>query len=176
MDDPDADGGAEAIEIALAVAFLTGALLLIVGALRLGDSVQRYLSPALVGGFHSGAAIHVMVSQFSHVLGVDRPAGVSGEFQIPRKIIYYCTSIPNANWVAFCISLGAMLIIWVCKNLTRGTIRLGEGRLGVRHVAVQDAVQLRFPVPGELIVAVLFEIISSAANLHDTHGLRVVGE
>lgn len=77
------------ISIALCVAFLTGCALFLIALMQLGESVQRYLSPALVGGFHTGAVIHIMVSQLSHVLGVPAPSHITGTFQIPRKIVYY---------------------------------------------------------------------------------------
>ena len=91
------------INIALCVAFLTGCALFLIALMQLGESVQRYLSPALVGGFHTGAVLHIMVSQLSHVLGVPAPSHITGTFQIPRKVVYYAEMVRIFIFYASCL-------------------------------------------------------------------------
>jgi len=164
----------ETIAIALCVGFLSGVILFVVALLQLGESVQRYLSPALVGGFHTGAAIHIMVSQFSHVLGVPR-APVSGVFGIPRKIYFYATELPSTNLVTFGVAMAAFVVIFTCKKVTTGQIAFGLDGRTVQWVPKARAKRLRFPIPAELIAVVLFEVVSSVAELNQNHGVKVVG-
>lgn len=55
------------------------------GLLRLGF-VSAYLSDQLVGGFTSGAAIHVFTSQVDAVFGIKLT-----KFDGPLKIFYVCS-------------------------------------------------------------------------------------
>jgi len=58
------------------------------GFLNLG-AISLLLSPELVGGFTTGAAVHVFTSQVKYVLGVTT-GGRSGIFKIPMvKEVYY---------------------------------------------------------------------------------------
>jgi MFS superfamily sulfate permease-like transporter len=175
VDDPEVEQQAS-IEIALCVAFLTGVILFLMALLRLGESVQRYLSPALVGGFHTGAAIHVMVSQFSHLLGVTAPTEIHGEFSIMRKLWYYGNEMVDANGATAVIAISAMLIIYACKKITAGRIVFGRGRCGISIASADEAQRLRFPIPAELIVVIIFNSLTYMASLDTNYGVKVVGE
>ena len=122
MADP-AETPEDAINIALAVAFITGCFLFLIGLLRFGETVQSYLSPALIGGFHTGAACHIMVSQLRYVLGTEKATGIHGPGHLPRKVIFTLSNIGNANGVTIGIAVGSIAIILLCQKLTKGNIR-----------------------------------------------------
>ncbi len=101
---------------------------------------------------------------------------------------YYFSRLGEANGYAFAITVTSLLVMMVCTLFTSGYLvlqaRPGFGRhpdgglmIGfVRHVPKQLRVPLSFPVPGELIVVVLGEIISAATNLEREHDVATVGE
>jgi len=66
-------GSQEYISLALLLAFMVGAIKLILGLSRMGFLVN-FLSPAVISGFTSAAAIVIGLSQVHHLLGIP-PAG-----------------------------------------------------------------------------------------------------
>ena len=61
-------GGAEAAQLVAAIALATGALFLLVAALRMGW-IARFLSKAVVTGFLAGAAIDVVIGELPKLTG-----------------------------------------------------------------------------------------------------------
>eukprot|EP00041_Stephanoeca_diplocostata_P022590 m.540772 g.540772 ORF g.540772 m.540772 type:complete len:738 (-) comp22103_c1_seq1:269-2482(-) len=164
------------IAIALMVAFLTGVVLFVVGVVRFGMAIQSYLSPALVSGYHTGAAFHIMMSQVKYILGVDRPVGIAGVFHLPRKLYYFAQQIPSTNGYTLMVGLSSMAIIFFFKKISSGQLAFSRRyRFGFRLFPASEASPLPIPIPAELIVVVIFEIVSSAAQLAESHGVSVIG-
>ena len=61
-------GGTEAAQLVAAIALVTGALFLVVAALRMGW-IARFLSKAVVTGFLAGAAIDVVIGELPKLTG-----------------------------------------------------------------------------------------------------------
>jgi len=174
---------ADAINVALATAFLTGMVLLIVGLLRLGDTLESYMSPALTSGFHSGATFHVCVSQFQYVFGTPKWKNMHGPGHIVRKIYFTCSKFAEANVAAILISVTSATLLICCQKITSGNIRFrfpfrkklqGEGRMIEFHSS-RTATQLALPIPGELLIVILFEILSWSCDFENNYNVTVLG-
>ena len=63
--------------VAAALAFMSGAMLVVAGLLRLGFLVN-FISHPVISGFSSGAALIIGVSQLKALLGIDVPGGSLG--------------------------------------------------------------------------------------------------
>jgi len=69
-------GSGEYISLVLTLAFMSGALMLIMGLLRLGR-VVNFVSHTVVVGFTAGAAVLIIASQLRNFFGIEVPAGSS---------------------------------------------------------------------------------------------------
>ncbi|KAE8750616.1 hypothetical protein FOCC_FOCC002596 [Frankliniella occidentalis] len=98
------------IEVASAVALMVGAAQMLMWALRLGV-LSALLSEALVSGFTTAAAIHVLTSQIKDLLGLALPAAPTGPFKIIMQWVDICTHIGTANVAAVIVSLVTMLLL-----------------------------------------------------------------
>jgi SulP family sulfate permease len=70
-----APGSEEYVALAITLAFMVGALQLIMGMLRLGALVN-FISHSVVVGFTAGAACLIAAKQAEQFLGIDIPAGI----------------------------------------------------------------------------------------------------
>lgn len=124
-------GTAEYIGLALALTLFTGLYQLAFGFARLGQLVN-FVSPAVVTGFITGAAILVFTSQLRYVLGIDIPRGL-GFFETwvhalanlgdtsPRVVIIAATSVvvaliirawrPHWPWLLLSMLAGSLVAI-----------------------------------------------------------------
>lgn len=69
-------GSPEYISLVLTLAFMSGALMLVMGAFGLGRLVN-FVSHTVVVGFTAGAAVLIVASQLRNFFGIDVPAGSS---------------------------------------------------------------------------------------------------
>lgn len=68
---------------------MVGAVQLLMWALRLGV-LSALLSEALVSGFTTAAAIHVLTSQIKDLLGLKLPPSPTGAFKVTIRIAQSC--------------------------------------------------------------------------------------
>ncbi|KAK3927833.1 Prestin [Frankliniella fusca] len=131
------------VEVASAVALMVGAAQLLMWALRLGV-LSALLSEALVSGFTTAAAIHVLTSQIRDLLGLALPAAPTGAFKIIVQWVDICTHIGTANVAAVVVSLVTMLL------------------LTVNNEALKPWLSRRcpLPVPVELLVVIAGTLLS----------------
>lgn len=64
---------------------MVGAVQMLMWALRLGV-LSALLSEALVSGFTTAAAIHVLTSQIKDLLGLSLPSSSTGAFKVSSEI------------------------------------------------------------------------------------------
>jgi MFS superfamily sulfate permease-like transporter len=67
-------GSADYVTLAMLLSLLSGGMLLLFGALRLGF-LAHFLSHPVISGFISGSAILIAVGQIKHLLGVKAGGG-----------------------------------------------------------------------------------------------------
>lgn len=97
------------IELALVVTILVGLIQAGIGLLKLG-SIANFISPAVLGGFTSGAAILIALHAFGGALGLSNPE-VHGTWP---TLSYYLTHLqalePGTLLVAVVTGAGALLV------------------------------------------------------------------
>jgi SulP family sulfate permease len=105
---------------ALSLAGLSGIILLIMGALRLGF-IANFLSHPVISGFITASGILIAVSQFKHLLGVD--ARGHNLLEILTSIIAHLEAV---NLMTLALGAAAIgFLFWVRTELRPTLIQLG---------------------------------------------------
>ncbi|XP_076334916.1 prestin-like isoform X3 [Tachypleus tridentatus] len=93
-----------AIEVAVAITFLSGIIQTLMGVLRLGK-VGVLMSPPLASGFTTGAAVHVTTSQIQYVFSLKVP-----RFSGPLNIIYVVLGTVVSHFLSLNSNYGVPII------------------------------------------------------------------
>jgi len=105
---------------ALTLAFLSGALLLVMGIFRLGF-LANFLSHPVIAGFITASGILIAASQVKHVLGI--PGGGYTLVEVVRSI---AENVGATNWITLAIGVSATaFLFWVRKGLKPVLLRAG---------------------------------------------------
>ena len=146
-------------EMAACLALMSGAFLVIGGALRLGF-LSQLLSRPVVQGFISGSAVLILLNQSRHLLGVDL-SGMRPSDPIAASSLVARACLEPAAW----IGLGSLATL----VLARAGLKDLLTRLGVPLPICSFAVRL-----SPLLVVVAATLLVLAFDL-DKRGVRVVG-
>ncbi|NNU81131.1 sulfate permease [Halovulum dunhuangense] len=105
---------------AIALAFLSGLMLIAMGLLRLGF-LANFLSHPVIAGFITASGILIAASQLRHILGVD-----AGGHNLPEILAALGRALPQTNLPTLLIGLGALgFLFWVRRGLKPLLIRSG---------------------------------------------------
>jgi SulP family sulfate permease len=105
-------GTAEYAAAAIALAFLSGVMLVLMGALRLGF-IANFLSHPVIGGFITASGILIAASQLSHILGIK----AEGHTLVDLAVSLW-TELPQTNPVTLAIGVSATaFLFWVRRGL-----------------------------------------------------------
>lgn len=104
----------EYIFMAIALAFLMGAIQLALGIFRLGFLVS-FLSKPVISGFTSAAAIIIGLNQMKHLFGVD----IERSNQVHTLIYNISQSIFNINLSSLAIGIVTILILIILKKTNK---------------------------------------------------------
>jgi SulP family sulfate permease len=97
---------------ALTLAFLSGAMLLTMGVLRLGF-VANFLSHPVIAGFITASGILIASSQIGHILGVKTEGHT-----LPDILGSLVHGLGSTNWITVAIGvLATAFLFWVRKGL-----------------------------------------------------------
>ena len=97
---------------ALSLAFLSGAMLLILGLFRLGW-IANFLSHPVIAGFITASGVLIAASQLGHVLGIS----ISGH-SLPHMVESLFHNLGNLNLITLVIGVAAIsFLFWVRKGL-----------------------------------------------------------
>ena len=145
------------VGVAVSVTLVAGIFQLLMRLCRLGV-VATYMSMPFVGGFMTGSALQIMISQLPFQLGVviRRHSGVG---EVPLTFYEICSAVPTANACAVVVSL---LSVAALVGVKEGVNERFRSRM---HV----------PIPAELIVVVVSTLVSHFAALDRRFELRVIG-
>lgn len=145
---------------ALWIALISGALMLLMGLLRLGF-VANFLSHPVISGFITAAGILIAASQIRHLLGIS----TSGK-TLPEVIPSVLANIGGLHWPTLLMSVLVLaFLIWSRKGLAPALRKLG--------LAAPTAALL---AKGGLFLAVLASTLAVWLLGLDAQGLRIVGE
>ena len=155
-----AQGTPEYLGAAIALAFLSGLMLLAMGFLRLGF-LAAFLSHPVISGFISASGLLIAASQLRHLLGV--PA--SGQ-TLPDILGALWANLGQANLPTILIGLAATgFLAW-----SRGGLK---GALVARGLRPRTAALLARTAP---VVAVAATVLVTWAFGLDRAGVAIVGE
>ncbi|HXY37440.1 MAG TPA: sulfate permease [Planctomycetaceae bacterium] len=143
---PDADRR----DLAIMLAFLVGAVQLVITLLRLGD-LNRYISHAVIVGFTLGAAVLIVLDQVKNLLGIGG-AG-SGDEHFLLRFWHTISRIDETNVPTLLVGLGTVAIALILGYVNR---------------------RLRFPIPALLTAIMCMAAVVAAADL-EPRGVAVVG-
>lgn len=153
-------GTPEYIAAAIALAFISGAMLILMGVLRLGI-LANFLSHPVISGFITASGIIIAASQIKHILGVD----ASGH-NLLELLISLGEHLDQIHWQTLIIGVSATaFLFWVRKQLKPMLVKLG---LSSR---VADVLAKAGPVAA----VALTTLVTFMLHL-DQSGVKVVGE
>ncbi len=153
-------GSAAFIQAALILAFLSGAMLMVMGVLRLGF-LANLLSHPVVSGFITASGIIIATSQLKSILGVQ----ASGE-AMPELIVSLFEHASDVNLPTLAIGVVAtVFLFWVRKGLKPVLMQLGLKARPAELIAKAGPIAA---VAASILAVVLLDL--------EAQGVRVVGE
>ncbi|WP_460275429.1 SulP family inorganic anion transporter [Celeribacter sp. ULVN23_4] len=145
---------------ALALAFLSGAMLMALGLFRLGF-LANFLSHPVIAGFITASGILIAASQLKHILGIDADGHT-----LVHLIESLFVHLGQINWITLVIGVFATgFLFWVRKGLKP---LLRKAGLGPR---LADVITKAGPVAAVVVTT----LITALFHLNQ-HGVKIVGE
>uniref|UniRef100_A0AC35UFS2 STAS domain-containing protein n=1 Tax=Rhabditophanes sp. KR3021 TaxID=114890 RepID=A0AC35UFS2_9BILA len=138
------------------ITFLVGIIQVTMGALKLGF-MTNYMSDALVSGFTTGSACHVMMSQLSKVFGykINKYSGFGMLVFMAKEIIEKLVEI---NWLVFGIAMFGLVFLLVGKEFVNPWFKQYS----------------KVPIPLELSLVVIGTVVSIVFNLGNDYHVPTV--
>ena len=99
------------IALAILLAFMMGAMQLLLGVFRMGFLVN-FLSKPVISGFTSAAALIIGINQLKHLIGVD----LARNNQVFKIIYEAIERFSEINWISVLIGVAGIIIL---KNVKR---------------------------------------------------------
>ncbi|MFD0914813.1 SulP family inorganic anion transporter [Pseudahrensia aquimaris] len=155
-------GTVDMVSGALILAFLSGAMLLLMGLARLGFLVN-FLSHPVISGFSSAAALVIGISQLKHLLGFDIPRS----HLITETFAHAFTNIAQLNVPTFAIAMLALTILLVWRS--------GLPSLLAR-TPLPKPVMNSIAKAGPLVCVVVTILLVWVFDLGGQYGVSIVGE
>ncbi len=145
---------------ALVIAFLSGAILLALGLLRLGF-LANFLSHPVISGFITAAGILIAGSQLRHLTGIEM-----GGSTLPALVTSLVSGIGGLHLPTLALSAAVLVFLfWARSGLAPLMRRAGLGAKAATLVA-----------RGALLLAVAVSTAAVAALGLDAAGVAIVGE
>lgn len=155
-----APGSSDYLAAAIALAVMSGLILLAMGSLRLGF-LANLLSHPVISGFITASGILIAASQLRHVLGV-----AGGGHTLPEVAASLWNNLPDSNLTTLVMGTSAVaFLFWVRSGLKPLLLRWGFGDFAATLLARTG------PVLG-MIVSILAVIMLDL----DERGVAVVGD
>lgn len=156
------DDGHLSAEIAGVLTCMAGAFILVAGIFRLGF-LDNVLSRPFLRGFISAIGVVIFVDQLIPELGLEQAAKEAQSVvhgSTLQKFIFLCQNLGNSKRLTAAVSLGALAIIMVCRDI--------KSRLQKRYAWAAY-------IPDRFIIVVLSAIFSWKFEW-DKQGLMVLGD
>lgn len=112
-----APGSAEYLEAALVLSLLSGAMLVIMGLLKMGF-FSNFLSHPVISGFLTASGILIAASQFSALLGVE-----SSGFTLVERLATLLPNLPAFNAPTTLIGAGTLLFLVLMRRYGKNTLQ-----------------------------------------------------
>lgn len=151
-------GSPEFVAMAAALAFLSGAMLVLMGVFRLGF-LAGLLSRPVISGFITASGILIAVSQLKHILGVQAsgntlPDMLAGLYHVRNGVNPYAVLV-GVGTVAFLVFVrsrlkGLLLRLGLGRSLAELLVRLGP----IAAIVVTTAAAVAFDLGGHGVALV----------------------
>lgn len=112
-----APGSAEYLEAALVLSLLSGAMLVIMGLLKMGF-FSNFLSHPVISGFLTASGILIAASQFSALLGVE-----SSGFTLVERLATLLSNLSAFNAPTTLIGAGTLLFLVLMRRYGKNTLQ-----------------------------------------------------
>lgn len=153
-------GSPEYVSLAMQLALLSGGMLLVFGALRLGF-LAHLLSHPVISGFISGSAVVIAIGQLPHLLGVKVQA-----HGVWETVSALAAALPHTQPVTLALGGGSVLFLWLSRRHLAQVLT----RLGLKPSVAELLTKLA-PMAAVLVSTALV----AALDLSHTAGVRIVG-
>jgi sulfate permease, SulP family len=149
------------LSLAVTLAFLVGAIEIIMGLLRLGFLVN-FLSRSVTSGFISGAAVIIGFSQVKHLLGLKIPATESfGEL-----VTLIIRNLSQTNWLTLALGIASVgILVYFNRPLVK--------QLQQRGWIDRQILPISKSAP--LVVVIIGTLLVWGLHLDKVAGIKVVG-
>ena len=153
-------GSADYMALAMLLSLLSGGMLLLFGALRLGF-LAHFLSHPVISGFISGSAILIAVGQVKHLLGVK-----AGGTDVLDTVAQLVRAVPHTNGVTLGIGAGSVVFL----VLARKYLALWLVRAGASAKLADIAAKL-----SPMLAVVVSTALVATLRWDQTAGVSIVG-
>ncbi|XKE47330.1 sulfate permease [Halomonas organivorans] len=109
------------LEAALVLSLLSGAMLVVMGALRMGF-FANFLSHPVIGGFLAASGLLIAVSQLSHLLGIE-----AGGYDALTLLTSLATHLGALHWPTLAVGAGTLAFLVAVRHFGKSLLR----RLGL---------------------------------------------
>ncbi|NXA75387.1 S26A5 protein, partial [Thryothorus ludovicianus] len=147
------------VQVAVALAFLSGLIQLCLGFLQFGF-LAIYLTEPLVRGFTTAAAVHVFVSQLKYLLGI-KTSRFSGPLSVVNTLVAVFSKIATTNIATLIVGLTCIGLLLTGKEINRWIKKKRK--------------KLTVPIPVEIIVVIIGTGVSAGMNLNESYKVDIVG-
>lgn len=155
-----ATGSADYVALAMLLSLLSGGMLLVFGALRLGF-LAHFLSHPVISGFISGSAILIAVGQLKHLLGVQ-----AGGASVFNTLIQLVQGIPHTNGVTLGLGAGSVLFLVMARRYLAPLLV----RAGVSTQLADIASKL-----APMLAVIVSTVLVALWRWDETAGVSIVG-
>ncbi|MBS3803218.1 MAG: sulfate permease [Oleiphilaceae bacterium] len=142
------------------LALLSGGILLVMGALRLGF-LSNFISHPVISGFITASGILIAASQLQHVLGLD----ASGNNLIDLGVSFY-QALPQAHVETMALGLPALMFLYLVRNHLAWIL----AKIGISNAIRGVLVRM-----GPVMAVILATLAVTLLGLEE-RGVAVVGE
>jgi sulfate permease, SulP family len=151
----------EYLALAVTLAFLVGAIEIVMGLLRLGFLVN-FLSRSVTSGFISGAAVIIGFSQVKHLLGLK----ISSTESFGELVTLILRNLSQANWLTLALGITSVgILIYFNRPLVKQLKQRGWSDNRILPVSKS----------APLIVVILGTLLVWGLHLDKVAGIKVVG-
>ena len=149
------------LALAVTLAFLVGAIEVVMGLLRLGFLVN-FLSRSVTSGFISGAAVIIGFSQVKHLLGLKIPATES----FSELVTLIIRNLSQTNWLTLALGIASVgILVYFNRPLVK--------QLKQRGWIDRQILPISKSAP--LVVVILGTLLVWGLHLDRVAGIKVVG-
>ncbi|KAI1718632.1 sulfate permease family domain-containing protein [Ditylenchus destructor] len=150
----------DSITVAATLTFTIGLLQLCMAVARL-EFISDYFSEPLVGGFTSAAAVHVLISQTSVLMGISTPKKYGPGYLVSLLSTLF-SKLLEVNLVSFGASLVAIAFLMIGKEFVNPWINKRSS--------------VKIALPYELVLMIIAALLSRTFDWPANYGIKVVGD